>query len=201
MYYPLVEIPLLVYVVLNFIRIWEEYRSNSGRIGGAKFILFCTFLPIEFCFLMWFRMIFVIKAFDDVKGHTLGFHALMIALCLVALQNFLYHDAIDELAGPRWLSILYLLALCLVTGFKLILAWAIFGGTPIWSVQTVSGQRAMQGLDILWMILGSVAPAILAWQNRKRTPAMAISYAAIAVTAKQREGMQIGQGGCLSMCQ
>ena len=100
----------------------------------------------------------------------------MIALVLIAVENFLYYDAIGKLAGPRWISIGYLTVLICVTTFKMIVAWSIFAGTPLWSVETKAGQRAGHFLDITWMVLASVIPALLAYKNRLRTPAMMLSY-------------------------
>lgn len=173
MFYPAVEVPLVLYLVLNFLRVRESFRA--GQIGRARFGVCCALFPAELTFVLWFRMIFVVKAFEDVQGHTLGFHGLMLALCMVALQNFLYHDSIGRLVGPRWLSISYLVALYAVTLAKFVIVWSIFAGRPLWTTANEDGNRLAQGLDSLWMILASVMPAWFAWKNRLVTPAMEIT--------------------------
>ena len=218
MFYPVVEMPLVLYIVLNFLRLRQAYRA--GQVGAVRFAVCNAFLPLELTFTLWFRMIFVVHAFDDVSrsqswherqhkrgrergvagkalfshplsslfslsvavfraqvvGHTIGFHGLMIALCLVALQNFLYHDSIGRLVGPRWVSLGYLLALWAVTLVKLVIVWAIFSGTPLWSTSNEAGNAFAHAMDICWMVLAAVVPIVLAYKSRQSTPAMDIAF-------------------------
>lgn len=121
-------------------------------------------------------MIFVVKAFLNLRGHTLGFQGLMVALVLVAISNYLYHDAIGELAGTRKQSLAYLTALVAITLVKLVCVTAVINGTPVFDIHSVWGTRALQAIDQVWMLLASVAPAILAWKSRKSTPPLVLSY-------------------------
>jgi len=123
MVYPAVEVPLVLYLLLNFLRVREAYRA--GLISRARFGVCCAMFPAELTFILWFRMIFVVKAFVNVQGHTMVFHGLMLALCMVALQNHLYHDSIGKLVGPRWISISYLVALYAVTLAKFVIVWSV----------------------------------------------------------------------------
>ena len=118
MFYPLVEIPLVLYIVLNFLRVRECFRA--GQMSVLRYAVIACFLPVEVVLILWFRMIFVVHAFDDVQGHTLGFHGLMIALCLVSVQNYLYHDSIHKRIMSRTVSIGYLTALFMVTATKMV---------------------------------------------------------------------------------
>jgi hypothetical protein len=53
MYYPVMELPLLLYVVLNFARSWDAF--SNGRMSRGKFIAIAAMFPVEFLGIMWFR--------------------------------------------------------------------------------------------------------------------------------------------------
>jgi hypothetical protein len=109
MLYPFVEIPLVSYVALLQWRWQTIYHTNwftksIGTVFGLAALL-CT---------LWFRMIFVHKAFDDpldepakwpkhphwaapdsVFWHTLPFWGLQFALAIVAIQNYWFYIVLD----------------------------------------------------------------------------------------------------------
>eukprot|EP01127_Copromyxa_protea_P004500 TRINITY_DN14357_c0_g1_i1.p1 TRINITY_DN14357_c0_g1~~TRINITY_DN14357_c0_g1_i1.p1 ORF type:complete len:302 (+),score=22.93 TRINITY_DN14357_c0_g1_i1:15-920(+) len=109
MFYPFVEIPLVAYVTLLQFR-WQQLTFPSwvlkfiGNVFGGIAVLCC----------LWFRLIFVHKAFDSpiddptswpkhddwaapnsVLYHTLPFWGLQFALAVVGLQNFYYYVVLD----------------------------------------------------------------------------------------------------------
>lgn len=103
----------------------------------------------------------------------------MIALCLVSVQNYLYHDSINKRIMNRFISILYLVCLFLVTAVKMVIAWSIFAGTPLWSQNSphaTKWNRFAHAMDISWMILAALIPVGIAYANRKLTPAMDLAY-------------------------
>jgi hypothetical protein len=168
MFYPMVEVPLLTYLGLNFLRkrqaFWAKHIPNWEMNGET--ILF----PILVIMVLWFRMIFVVEAFFNVVGHTLGFFGLQFALLLVLVSNFGYHFAHGTLAGPKLFAALYLVAAFIVTIIKITLATSVFVGSPVYAVGTTGGNAFAHFIDISWMVLQAVLPAIYSFLNRRKTP-------------------------------
>lgn len=171
MFYPFVEIPLLMYIVFNFLRLREAYFERPSLLKRSEFIMGVVFFPICFILAMYFRMVFVVEAFKDVVGHTLGFQGLIVSLALVAVQNHIYNKATNSIVFPRkpWIATTYLVTLLVVTVIKLILVWSIFLKMPIISPQTSFGAGLGRFLDIVWMILAAIVPLGIAVYQRKRT--------------------------------
>lgn len=166
MFYPFVEIPLLIYIVLNYLRLRETFYEPPRLIERWEFVLGSVFFPICFVLALYFRMVFVVEAFDDVIGHTLGFQGLQLSLALVSIQNFIYNKATNNVPFAPWISIVYLASLLLVTAIKMILVWIIFivrfTPTPFTSIFG-------QFLDVAWMLLAAVVPLGIAFYQRNRT--------------------------------
>jgi len=170
MFYPLVEIPLLLYVVFNFLRIKLAQRDFQ-LLTKIEYTIAMIFFPIIFLLFLFFRMIFVIEAFEDVIGHTLGFHGLMIGLSLVSIQNFVYNKATETMSiKPSWLPATYLISLISVTVLKIVLVWSIFLDNPLLNPKTSIGGGVMQTLDIIWMLLAAVTPLGLAIYQKVKHP-------------------------------
>ena len=119
-------------------------------------------------------MIFVVGAFESVVGHTLGFIGLQVSLLIVLFSNYGYHSSHKTLAGTRGLSIAYLVAAVSITLLKITIAFSIFSGHSIYTVGTTSGNDFADVVDVIWMVLQSVLPAVFSWRNRRRTPASVI---------------------------
>jgi hypothetical protein len=119
--YPAVEIPLLTYVFLNWLRQKKTLEDERGATPKVFYLL--TFMTIiEFVLFAWFRMIFVNRGFtfddftlgptkidtsnnlmvafttlnqysmDNIGGHTAPFTGLQIAMAINALQNYYFHS-------------------------------------------------------------------------------------------------------------
>jgi len=152
MFYPFVEIPLVTYVMVLQLR-WQQvpHRSNFTRHIGAAF----GFLSFLLC--IWFRMIFVQKAFDhpidepekwpvrlgwaapeSVFYHTLPFWGLQVALAIVGAQNFYYYIILDSRVENKdkgetgwkldWKGVLYIVGLLGITCCKLTYGYLVYSG-------------------------------------------------------------------------
>lgn len=176
MYYPMVEYPLVAYVVLTGIQYYQS--RTAGLIPRWLYICLMGFLVLQLPLLAWFRMIFVIDALKDLKGHTLGFLGLQMFLSINALQNALYNHWLGTSMqcfgrmGTRIIGWLYVLTLVLVTCTKQALTLAIFAGNPLIDNQTPVGAAVSQAIDVMWMLLAAVLPLVFAIIERKKEPGL-----------------------------
>ena len=171
MVYPFVELPLLAYIIMNFLRIRETYLEQQQLLKRREYILCWIFFPISFILTIYFRMIFVIEAFNNLIGHTLPFQGLMVALVLVSIQNYLYNKATNNVPFPKkkWISETYLSLLIIITSLKLIIVWTIFLGFPILDPKSDFGSLFSQSMDICWLVLAAIIPLLLAIYQRNKT--------------------------------
>jgi len=184
MVYPIFELPLLAYLVLGHAHVYV----NQHKVTPA-FWRFCKLtLPLEIVLMVWFRMIFVIDAFDNVNGHTSFFQLFQILLALVAVKNMMYYNMIhkEPLAevleffgapslipqrfhGP--IQIAYVTLVCLTTAWKIIIVRTQFAGHPILITTEGGPERDMiiaAFTDRLWMLLNAIFPMLFAYcQSRK----------------------------------
>jgi len=179
LYYPLVEYPMVVYVFLTYLQLRS---SASARLIPAYLYNLCAgIMLVQVVLFSWFRMIFVVEAFKDVKGHTLGFFGLQLSLALNAVHNFLFNQYIKA----NWLSFLglsynasrvfmwiYLIGLVGVTFVKLAHGMLLFYSTSFIDLGTPSGRFIAQSLDFLWMLFAALLPIPIAWMQYKTEPSM-----------------------------
>ena len=190
MFYPLVEIPLLGYIILTFFQARQD-TFKQGSPVGPKFYYFCLFaLPFEIILLVWFRMIFVIDAFSNVVGHTAGFQGLQVVLVIVSVQNGLYnyirgqifpflkeegYFKLSKKKGKMYTAILtltYVAVVAVVTVSKLTIVITLFAGSPLIDGKTPEGARAAYAFDLVWMIVSAVMPIPFAIMERMTEPAI-----------------------------
>eukprot|EP00928_Gymnodinium_smaydae_P087452 TRINITY_DN71713_c0_g1_i1.p1 TRINITY_DN71713_c0_g1~~TRINITY_DN71713_c0_g1_i1.p1 ORF type:complete len:274 (+),score=24.68 TRINITY_DN71713_c0_g1_i1:128-949(+) len=184
MYYPLVEYPLVAYVLLTFLQYKASVEKGLVPIWFYRFS--AVIMSVQLVLFAWFRMIFVIDGFIDIVGHTMGFLGLQLGLILNSLHNAIYNHMIgttlDSLRGFKWTRIgvtgtriliwSRVVLLTAVTVVNLVLAFTIFGGTPIVDVKTTSGSTFAKSMDMLWMFLAAVAPLPLAAVQRLSEPGL-----------------------------
>ena len=193
MFYPLVEYPLLAYVVLNWLQVRQSYRQ--GAAPKWLYRLSSALLPVKLVLLSWFRMIFVVLAFEDTMGHALGFQGLQLSLVLVALQDVLFMEAL-QIAWPhfgrkltRVLHWTYFVALIVVTFLKLLIVLTLFyASAPVVDPKTSSGAAFCQILDRLWMLLAAVLPIALAELERRSEPGLYFVVTAAGAQPDDPEG-------------
>jgi hypothetical protein len=51
---------------------------------------------IEIFLTVWFRLVYVIRAFDNMSGHKIPFMGLQIILSMIAIQNPIYYNFLHD---------------------------------------------------------------------------------------------------------
>jgi hypothetical protein len=188
MIYPFVDLPMLSYVALNWLR---QKRDCDRRLISTELFNVMTFLhAIEFLLLMWFRMIFVNKAFENVSMHTAPFEGFQIAMSMNAVMNLVYYSYAEIKYGDgiqakvfgspdslrRKLAKLYAAATIIVTAVKQFLGWTLICRVEGWFCKdmglnpTLPRDRAIgQFFDIAWFFLVAVFPFLLTFWLKKNS--------------------------------
>ncbi|KAJ1633443.1 hypothetical protein T492DRAFT_981117 [Pavlovales sp. CCMP2436] len=179
--FPVTEYLFQAYVLTAWIRAYQSYAEAEVSLRYLRAVNVIS--PITMTLLAWVRIIFVIDGEQNLLGHTLGFTALQIALLLVAYLNYFYNEEVDLLPfqgtlgklGARLLSLAYLVSFTFITYMKMLIVFSIFAGTPVVDTTTPSGAAGAQFVDIAWMFLGAILPAVTAWQQRWKTRGIRIA--------------------------
>lgn len=175
--YAFVEVPLVGYLFLNFLSIRESWQA--GNLSSAMYWVSVVAIPTQMVLCLLFRMIFVIEAFVNVKGHTFPFIGLQLCLALTASVNLMAdygRDLIpfESLVGAKRArvgSILYVVCLLVVTATKITNTLLIFHG----SNGLFDPKSKAQTLDFMWMLLAAVCPIGISFYQFKHTPPMYIT--------------------------
>jgi len=171
MIWPWAEYVLVIYCVSNALAFYFLFKM--GKLTKNQMYVVCTVSPIQALSMVYFRMIFVEQAPEGVGAHTAGFLNLQWGLCFIAMQNHWYNRALGVTPVPKWADLGYVVGLFCLTLLKQIVAISSIQGNPIWCVNTATcptGARAAQGIDVTWMIMAAVIPAILAYRARLSHP-------------------------------
>ena len=135
-------------------------------------------------------MIFVVVAYESLRGHTAGFLGLQIVLLLVAIMNttqVLYTGQsyptwnLSE-TTTKWLATVYLSVNYIVSFFKL---WAtieiVVDGSPVgWSSRLLFGSEGFNGgqlVDYIWMFMNAILPIFIAWVRMTDEDPLTIKFA------------------------
>jgi hypothetical protein len=134
-------------------------------------------------FSAWFRLIFVIVAYENVSGHTFGFLCLQLVLIAIACLNvwFVVEAKIEYkfLGGPKthYFAYLYLfLNVCIGVIKAYLTAYVVtMHSYPSWANSKFGGREdAMvpgQVIDLIWMIFNAIIPFIIAFvRSRSERP-------------------------------
>ncbi len=173
---PFWEIPFLLYVVFNFLRIQDAYREQKAP--GYTFFIAAILLPIEMLLTAWFRIVFVWSPEVNFLNHYLPYVGFQILLFLVAFENVLYFYAMKALPfkNNRPLAIGYLILLFTVTFLYVVIGLSTALGHPILDLLNNDGQRVFfQSLSKLYFVLAIPVPLFLSWLELKRSPKHTLS--------------------------
>lgn len=177
MVYPLFEYSLVVYLFFEFINVHLHYLK--GWVSKIYYNIFRATFIFMLIGCSWFRMIFVVLAYQDISGHTAGFLCMQITLILVAIMNTFF--ILDTKTEVTWLggrigtsiAVIIYLTLNLVIGpVKLYLTGVVVfqGQIAPWSLNKVGGVYAGEVVDNLWFVCNAVFPLIVAifrWLSEK----------------------------------
>lgn len=100
MVYPAFEYSLLIYLSLDILTSAVQYKK--GLVSKTFWTISKILFPIQFLLCAWFRMIFVIVAYENVQGHTAGFLGLQVALMIVAILNV--YQILETKVHYSWLG-------------------------------------------------------------------------------------------------
>lgn len=191
MVYPLFEYMLVVYVVLDFFMFYLSYKN--GYVGKVFWTFAKLSFPFQIALCALFRMIFVIIAYIDVRGHTFGFMCLQMSLFTVTILNAAYILEIRPTLGLQnakstswvrgvfWTYIIGDIAIMIV---KLYLTmFVVFGwGSenmfyPHWGLYKIFGGYMVIGelVDIIWMIFNAILPLIISFLRMRYEPKMEVT--------------------------
>ena len=168
---PFWEVPFLLYVIFNFLRIQDAYREN--RAPRYTFLIALYFLPLEILLTVWFRIVFVWSPEVNFLNHYLPYVGFQILLFLVAFENFLYFYAMKALPfrNNRSIALGYLSLLLLVTFLYVVIGLSLGLGYPLLVPTTNPTHRAfIQTLANLYTFLVLPVPLCLSFFEMKRSP-------------------------------
>jgi len=175
---PFWEVPFLLYVIFNFLRINDAYREK--KVPRGTYLVALIFFPIEVLLTVWFRIVFVWSPEVSFLNHYLPYIGFQILLCLTAFENALYFHAMNALPfnNNRTLANGYLVVLFLVTFVIVLIGLSTALGSPI--LDTVHDPRQLliyESLDGLYFLLAVLMPMFLSWLELKRSPKHTLSVA------------------------
>lgn len=175
---PFWQIPFVLYVIFNFLRIQDAYREN--KVARYVYRMAAVFLPIELLLTVWFGMVFVWHPDDSFLAHYLPYVGFQILLFMTAFENVLYFYAVDSLpfGNNRTLAIGYLVVLFVTTFMYILFGMAIALGNPILdSANNLNHRLFLQYLTYFYFVLAVPLPLILSILELRRSPDHELSFA------------------------
>eukprot|EP00555_Chaetoceros_dichaeta_P012167 CAMPEP_0198262014 /NCGR_PEP_ID=MMETSP1447-20131203/10581_1 /TAXON_ID=420782 /ORGANISM="Chaetoceros dichaeta, Strain CCMP1751" /LENGTH=367 /DNA_ID=CAMNT_0043950083 /DNA_START=93 /DNA_END=1196 /DNA_ORIENTATION=+ len=169
MIYPIFEYALLIYLCFDLLQTHIYFKK--GWVSKCYYRVF-TFMFVPMIIgCSWFRMIFVVIAYQNVQGHTAGFFGLQLTLVMIALINtYFIIDSKAEYAflggrkGTLYIARIYLSCILIISPLKLFLSGHIvFRNEPVgWSLNKVGGSVAGVVVDNIWFVFNAVLPLAVA---------------------------------------
>ena len=176
-FYIIIDFSIIFHVFLTWLRVWRDFHQGQITERFFKFVTVMTI--IEAPLIAIFRLCFVIRAEEDIVGHTVGFLCLEVALAVDAFKSYLYfiiREHIDKRDTRMWFGLVYLVALIVTTVCKLTFTIAILSGNPIWDTESAISVNVGQFLDISWMLQAAVMPLGFAIYLRRATPRITFHF-------------------------
>lgn len=173
---PFWEIPFLLYVVFNFLRIQDAYREKKAP--KYIFLVAAILLPIEILLIVWFRIVFVWSPEVNFLNHYMPYVGFQILLFLVAFENSLYFYAMKALPfkNSRPLAISYLLLLFTVTFLYVLIGLSVALGHPLLDLNNNAVHlKFFRTLASFYTILAIPVPLGLSFWELKRSPKHTLS--------------------------
>ena len=185
MIYPIFEYTLILYIVLDFFQIKNDYEN--GKVKDGMFSTANILFWVKIVLVAWFRMIFVCTVLGEpisffgaempsVVAHTLGFFGMQFALILVAFENvsYLFYTGKSmfgmSIFWTQVSAVVYLVLLATLTLLKISWASSIF----IWGEPWISDPWPSI-FDRSWMLLAAFMPIPFSIYGMRTEPTMVIS--------------------------
>jgi hypothetical protein len=170
LYYPVVEVGLILYCAGHYIRCFLAHRE--GQISTSH-LYWQTLLSILAVWTgLWFRMIFVEAVTESPHAHIAGFLALQACLMFTEISNFSYLRCTHEWPlADTWLAVAWFSAEMVVVVVKFILGTGLALGKPVIDGHTPSGAAAGKAIDTLWMVMNAMCPLLFAvlWRRSNKS--------------------------------
>lgn len=171
MYFPLFEYSFVAYVILDLLTTKLAYKRGElpHWFMGLSYII--TFVSIVLG--VWFRMIFIFIAYEQVKYHTAAFLGLQCALILVAFQNTFFILMTGRRGylgwskgGVRCFAWSYMIPLVAISSLKVYGTIYIVQngvGSPLYTNEDlIEGVKTGKIIDWIWMFYNAVLPLFIA---------------------------------------
>lgn len=174
---PLWEVPFVMYVIFNFLRIQDAYRENKAP--KYTFVIAAILLPIELLLTVWFRIVFVWNPEVNFLNHYIPYIGFQVLLFLVAFENVLYFYAMKTLPfkNNAVIAIGYLVLLFVVTLLYVLIGLSSALGHPILDLIGNAGQREFfKSLASFYTVLVVPVPLVVSWLEFKRSPKHTLSF-------------------------
>lgn len=171
MLWPFWEVPFLLYVIFNFLRIQDAYQEKKAP--KYAFLTSAIFLPIEILLTVWVRIIFVWSPEVSFLNHYLPYIGLQILLFLVAFENVLYFHGVKALPfnNSRSIAIGYLILLFVLTVLYTVVGLSVALEHPVLDLVNNEEQRLFFRLMTnLYTVLVLPVPLVLSVFELKRSP-------------------------------
>jgi len=168
--YPLFELPLLIYLFLDYIA--SDLAYKRGEIDRWFFIFQKITFCINFVLCTQFRMIFVALAYENPRGHTAGFLGLQIALVLLAIENTLFIIFTNRRSKhEKMVALFYLACLCTIDFFKISATIYVVThgyGAP-WTMDQshIGNLKVGEVVDKIWMFFNAIMPLLIAFYRSR----------------------------------
>lgn len=175
---PFWQVPFLLYIGFNFLRIRDAVKEN--KVPGYIYTLVKIFLPFELLFTIWFALVFVWSPVDNFSFvmHYLPYIGFQVLLALIAIENVLYFDAVKTLPfnNNRNLAIGYLIVLIVTT-----IVYVGLGLPAAFGLLTIKGtilQPIAQTISqLIYPTLIVPIPLAVAIMEMRRSPNHSITFA------------------------
>ena len=186
MYFPLFEYSFVGYVALDLIYVTLSHKR--GEIPDWYFSLVKIVSPFTILLTAWFRMIFVMIAYENPEAHALAFLGMQFALVSVVIMNSLFvilsgqsYPSIGLTKGTTTkLACAYLICNSCVSSIKIGATAFIVQNTisPAWYKipSFIPGYVMGQVLDRVWMFFNALLPIAIAYVRMSNEDPMTITF-------------------------
>jgi len=170
LYYPIVEVGLILYIAGHFIRCFLANRE--GEISNRHLHIQIVLSILAIWTGLWFRMIFVEAVQVSPHAHIAGFLSLQACLGFTEISNFSYLKATHEWPlADTWFAIIWFTLEMIIVGVKFIVGFFLTIGEPLFNGNTPAGAAAGKAIDTSWMIMNALCPLFFAilWRRSNKS--------------------------------
>jgi len=161
LYYPIVEVGLILYCSGHYIRCYLAHREGQISSGHLYWQTLLSILAVWTG--LWFRMIFVEWVLIAPHAHIAGFLSLQACLMFTEISNFSYLRSTNEWPlANTWLATAWFTAEMIIVVTKFVIGVGLTLGTPLIDGHTPAGARAGKVIDTLWMVMNAMFPLLFA---------------------------------------